>query len=348
MGYAMLKTPPRSPDFLSEEARAQPDPNHGLYLCPKPFVFGQPIPDDSVWTGIWGNLRDALFPKKLPPLKLTSRPVAVADPMATRRNPASSVIAFTMHVLVVVAILWLGLMPHPQVVTPHQTITPITFQPYIPPVITAPVPKAMHGGGGGGAHQIVEPTKGHLPPVEKLNVMAPQIIRVDHPKLAAQPSIVMPQRINIPDNNMPNVGMPQSPQVAMASQGDGGGSGFGAGVGGGIGSGIGGGVGPGSGGGYGGGVMSVGAGVSAPELLHSVEPEFTDEARAARLQGVVAIQLIVDSYGNPENIAVVKHLGMGLDQKAIDAVRQYKFKPAMYQGHPVPVRLVVDVNFHLY
>ncbi|MGB6134416.1 MAG: energy transducer TonB [Acidobacteriaceae bacterium] len=344
MGYAVLK----APEFdTTDDARIPSEPNHGLYLCSKPFVFGQPVPDDSVWTGIWGNLRDALFPKKLPPLKLTSRPVAVADPMASRRDPTSSVIAFTMHVLVVVAILWLGLMPHPQVVIPKHTITPITFQPYIPPV-TAPAPKVMGGGGGGGAHQVVEPTKGHLPPVEKLRVIAPQIIRIDNPKLAAQPSIVMPQRINIPDNNMPNLGMPQSPQVAMASQGDGGGSGFGAGMGGGIGSGIGGGVGPGSGGGYGGGVMSVGAGVSAPELLHSVEPEFTDQARAARYQGVVAIQLIVDSYGNPEDIQIVKHLGMGLDQKAIDAVRQYKFRPAMYQGHPVPVRLVVDVNFHLY
>lgn len=344
MGYAVLKVP----EFdTTDDARIPSEPNHGLYLCPKPFVFGQPVPDDSVWTGIWGNLRDALFPKKLPPLKLTSRPVAVADPMAARRDPTSSVIAFTMHVLIVVAILWVSLMPHPQVVIPQHIITPITFQPYIPPV-TAPAPKVMGGGGGGGAHQVVEPTKGHLPPVEKLRVMAPQLIRIDHPKLAAQPSIVMPQRINMPDNNMPNVGMPQSPQVAMASQGDGGGSGFGAGMGGGIGSGMGGGVGPGSGGGYGGGVMSVGAGVSAPELLHSVEPEFTDQARAARYQGVVAIQLIVDSYGNPEDIQIVKHLGMGLDQKAIEAVRQYKFKPAMYQGHPVPVRLVVDVNFHLY
>ncbi len=343
MGYAVLN----APELDTDAARMPSEPNHGLYLCPKPFVFGQPVPDESVWIGIWGNLRDALFPRRLPPLKLTSRPVAVADPLAAHRDATSSVIAFTMHVLIVVAILWIGLMPHPQVIVPHRTITPITFQPYIPPV-TAPAPTVMHGGGGGGAHQFVEPTKGHLPPVEKLRVVAPQIIRVDHPKLAVQPSIVMPQHINMPDNNMPNLGMPQSPQVAMASQGDGGGSGFGAGMGGGIGSGIGGGVGPGSGGGYGGGVMSVGAGVSAPELIHSVEPEFTDQARAARLQGVVAIQLIVDSYGNPENIQVVRHLGMGLDQKAIDAVRQYKFRPAMYQGHPVPVRLVVDVNFHLY
>ncbi len=94
--------------------------------------------------------------------------------------------------------------------------------------------------------------------------------------------------------------------------------------------------------------MSVGGGVAAPQVIHSVDPEFTDAARQAKYSGVVSIQLIVDTHGNPQAIQVVRHLGMGLDEKAIEAVRQYKFKPAMYQGHPVPVRVVVDVNFHLY
>ena len=62
----------------------------------------------------------------------------------------------------------------------------------------------------------------------------------------------------------------------------------------------------------------------------------------------VSIQLIVDSQGNPQDIRVVRHLGMGLDEKAIEAVRQYKFKPAMYQGHPVAVEMVIDVDFHLH
>jgi TonB family protein len=128
----------------------------------------------------------------------------------------------------------------------------------------------------------------------------------------------------------------------------GGGSGFGQGSGGGIGAGSGGGVGIGSGGGYGGGLMSVGGGVSAPQVIHSVDPEFTDAARQAKYEGAVSIQLIVDRQGNPENIQVVRHLGMGLDEKAIEAVRQYKFRPAMFQGKPVPVQMVINVNFHLY
>lgn len=341
MGYAVLK----SAEQNSEQE--QVTGNSGLHLIEKPFVFGQPIPDQSVWSGIWTELHDALFPRKQPPLKLTSRPVAVADPMAKKRDPTSSVIAFCLHGLVVAVILWLSLMPHTRAMPPQaKKITPLYFQPYVPPV-PVPRPKVASGGGGGGAHTVVEPSRGALPQVHRLNVTAPQLIRVDHPLLPEQPSIDIPKNVHIP-NNMPNLGMPNSPQVAMASQGQGNSGGFGAGNGGGIGSGIGGGLGPGSGGDYGGGVMSVGGGVSAPELIHSVQPEFTAEARAARYQGVVSIQLIVDSNGNPEDLQVVKHLGMGLDQMALQAVRQYKFRPAMYQGHPVPVRLVVDVNFHLY
>jgi TonB family protein len=134
----------------------------------------------------------------------------------------------------------------------------------------------------------------------------------------------------------------------MASQGSGSGSGFGQGSGGGIGSGHGGGVGAGSGGGYGGGLMSVGGGVAAPQLIHSVEPEFTEDARRENYQGSVSIKLIVDSQGNPQDVRLASHLGMGLEEKAIAAVRQYKFKPAMFQGHPVSVQIVVDVDFHLH
>jgi TonB family protein len=107
-------------------------------------------------------------------------------------------------------------------------------------------------------------------------------------------------------------------------------------------------VGPGIGGGYGGGLMSVGGGVSAPQLIHSVEPEFTDDARLANYQGSVSIKLIVDSQGNPQDVRLASHLGMGLEEKALEAVRQYKFKAAMYQGHPVSVQILVDVAFHLH
>jgi TonB family protein len=215
-----------------------------------------------------------------------------------------------------------------------------------PPPKVLPVAPVQGGGGGGGAHQIIEPTKGKPPEVRKLPpVLAPQVIRIERPKLAAEPTV----QVKMPDSsNLPNLGMAQSPQIALASQGKGTGSGFGSGLGGGIGAGHGIGNGPGSGGGYGGGVMSVGGGVSAPTVIHSVDPEFTPEARTANFQGSVSIQIIVDSQGNPQNIHVVRHLGMGLDEKAIEAVREYRFKPAMYEGHPVAVQLVIVVEFHLH
>jgi TonB family protein len=155
--------------------------------------------------------------------------------------------------------------------------------------------------------------------------------------------------VKMSDNNkLPDFGVAQSPQIVLASQGHGGGSGFGQGQGGGIGAGRGSGVGPGSGGGYGGGLMSVGGGVTAPLVIHSVEPEFTDDARRANYQGSVSMKLIVDSQGNPQDVRLVSHLGMGLDEKAIEAVKQYKFRAAMYQGHPVSVQIVIEVDFHLH
>jgi TonB family protein len=147
---------------------------------------------------------------------------------------------------------------------------------------------------------------------------------------------------------MPNIGVPNSQQVTLASQGGGSGSGFGSGTGGGLGSGNGGGVGPGEGGGYGGGPMHPGGGVSAPQVIYSVEPEFSDEARRAKYQGVCILSLIVDAQGNPQNIQLARALGMGLDEKAIEAAKQYKFKPAYYKGHPVPVLINLEVNFRIY
>jgi protein TonB len=303
--------------------------------------------ETSVWSSLFSNLGDAFFSKKQPPLELTSTPVAVADPLAVKRNPTTSAISFVTHAGVIGLILWLTLQARSHIVLPQKaTVTTVDIKPFIP--MTMPAAKAMGGGGGGGAHQIVEPSKGHLPTVAKTQTAPPQILKIDHPKLAVEPTVVMPQAVKLPDSNLPNVGLPQSPQIALASQGSGSGSGFGQGSGGGIGSGRGNGIGPGSGGGYGGGVMSVGGGVAAPQVIHSVDPEFTDEARQAKYAGVVSIQLIVDTYGNPQAIQVIRHVGMGLDEKAIEAVKQYKFRPAMYQGHAVSVRVVVDVSFHLY
>lgn len=303
---------------------------------------------------------DRTFPERLSPSHVVAWPrpaAAIApqgalwrgeDPFKVNRSRTSTVVSFILHGVVVALIIYLGL--NFKVVMPAvKKVTGVNITLYAPPPPpkVLPVAPAQGGGGGGGAHQIVEPTKGKPPEVKPkvTPVLAPQILRVDRPKMAVEPTV----QVKLPDSTkLPNLGMSDSPQIALASQGKGGGSGFGAGLGGGIGAGHGLGSGPGSGGGYGGGVMSVGGGVSAPVVIHSVEPEFTSEARAAGFQGSVQIQLIVDSQGTPQNVHVIRHLGMGLDQKAEDAVRQYRFKPAMYQGHPVAVQLIIDVGFHLH
>ena len=269
------------------------------------------------------------------------------DPLEFKRSRTSNVVSFILHVIIISAVLYFGLRVH-VVIPANTTVTHVDFTLYAPPPPPKilPVAPAQGGGGGGGAHQMIEPTKGRPPVVAKLPpVLAPQVLRLDRPKLAVEPTV----QVKMPDStNLQNLGMAQSPQIALASQGRGSGSGFGSGLGGGIGAGRGVGAGPGSGGGYGGGLMSVGGGVSAPVVIHSVDPDFTSEARAANLQGGVSIQLIVDSQGNPQNVRVIRHLGMGLDEKAVEAVRQYRFKPATYQGHPVAVQMVIDVDFHLH
>jgi TonB family protein len=82
--------------------------------------------------------------------------------------------------------------------------------------------------------------------------------------------------------------------------------------------------------------------------VHSVVPEFTDEARRAKYWGVVLVSIIVDAQGMPRDLHVVHPIGMGLDQKAIEAVKKFRFKPAMKDGKPVPVKVTIEVNFRLY
>jgi TonB family protein len=274
-----------------------------------------------------------------------SRPIFTVDPLAFERDPASSAVSFVFHVVVVTLVLSLALKARTIVaLQPVTNVTPVDFKLSIPPM-TMPVAKVEGGGGGGGAHEVVETIKGQLPTIVKLQAMAPQIIRIDQPKLAIESSV----QVKMPESsNLPILGIAHSQQISLASQGTGRGSGVGQGLGGGIGMGHGSGGGPGSGGGYGGGLMSVGGGVAAPVVIHSVEPEFTEDARKANFQGSVSIKLIVDSQGNPQDVQLVRHLGMGLDELAVEAVRQYRFKPAMYQGHPVSVQIVIDMDFHLH
>jgi TonB family protein len=217
---------------------------------------------------------------------------------------------------------------------------------YVP---VAPSIKSIHGGGGGGDRDKVLAPKGRLPKTAMEQITPPEVVvRNDHAKLTAEPTVVMPPQIRM-SSNLPNLGDPKSTVVGPAFNGIGSGAGIGSGRGGGIGSGFGGGVGPGIGGGYAGGVFRPGVGgVSAPRAIYKPDPEYSTEARQAKYQGTVVLSLIIGADGRPRGIHVARALGMGLDEKALEAVRQWRFEPAMKDGKPVAVSVDVEVAFRLF
>lgn len=95
-------------------------------------------------------------------------------------------------------------------------------------------------------------------------------------------------------------------------------------------------------------IFHVGGDVSAPTLIYSVDPNYTEEARRAKYQGVCLVQIVVNAQGNVQRTRVLRALGMGLDKKAVQAVRQYRFTPAMRNGKPVQVAVNIEVNFRIY
>lgn len=308
------------------------------------LAFLQGVEYEPAWKTLAGSILDLFYPKKLPPLELTSKPIAVADPMAVKRSPTSSALSIVIHALIILAIIAIFLVTRARLKPKNTNVVNVDIPPYLP---IAPQAQRMGGGGGGGAHDILQAPKGKLPKIEKEPIVPPMVIKNDHPKLTVDPAINMPKQIQIA-SNMPNLGDPRTSVVGPASNGTGDAGGLGSGSGGGIGSGKGNGYGPGEGGGYGGGLYHVGGGVAAPQVIYSVDPEFSDEARRAKYQGICVVSLIVDTQGNPQRVQVIRHLGMGLDEKAIEAVKQYKFKPAMLQGKPVPVEVNIEVNFRIY
>ncbi len=131
------------------------------------------------------------------------------------------------------------------------------------------------------------------------------------------------------------------------SAGAGSGGGTGSGVGSGMGSGTGPGIGPGTGGGTGGGLFRPGSGIDPPTLVKEVRPRYTDDARKQAIEGDVLLELVVRRDGSVGDLHVTRRLGGGLDERAIDAVRQWRFDPARRHGVPVDVVVNVAVEFSL-
>lgn len=318
---------------------------------PKLNLLMQEDFDPPLWKSLLANARERLFPKKLPPLQLTSRPVPVDDIWGEYNyTKKSATVSLLVHIAAVGGIIALSIAGAKVIANPTQQISLVApdVSDYVP--LSPKANDRIGGGGGGGDHDKLVAPKGKLPKFSMQQITPPaMVIRNDHPKLAVEPTVVVPPQIKLADAAALNLGDPKSAVPAgPASNGTGMGGGIGSGSGGGIGSGTGPGVGPGFGGGIGGGVFRVGGGVSAPRVLENPSPDYSEEARKAKYQGTVVLWLIVDSNGKPRDVKVARSLGMGLDQKAIEAVRLWKFHPAMKDGTPVAVQINVEVNFHLY
>jgi TonB family protein len=303
----------------------------------------------SLWESLSQNLKDTFFPKKLPPLVLTSKPVPVKDIWGFYNYKKSgATLSMIAHIIVISAILvgtyYLG---KKVVEKPRETVTLVAPSMDVP--VVKPAKTQTGGGGGGGDRDKFQAPKGNIPKPAMEQITPPAIVvRNDHPKLAVQPTVVMPPEVkmamNAPNLGNPTAAMPSGPP----SNGTGSGGGIGSGSGGGIGVGAGPGVGEGRGGGIGGGVFRVGGGVSAPKVTYQPDPEYSEEARKAKYQGVCVLSLIVGPDGKPRDVKVARSLGLGLDEKAIEAVNQWKFEPAQKDGKPVAVAINVEVTFRLY
>jgi TonB family protein len=225
-------------------------------------------------------------------------------------------------------------------------LVPADIGAYKPPV------HAGGGGGGGGVRADSPASRGEAPPFARVQFSAP-VVKIENatPILPMAPTLIGDAEIKPAIFDYRQYGDPDGvPGKLSGGPGDGGGIGKGHGTG--IGPGKGPGLGPGDDGGTGGGervryLGSGGGAVTQPVLLTKIDPDYSEEARKAKLQGTVLLRIEVDTHGQPQNITVGKSLGLGLDDRAIDAVKRWKFTPGKVNGKPVAVVAYVEVNFRL-
>jgi protein TonB len=288
---------------------------------------------------LFSSIKDLVHPVKLPPLEVTSKPVEVGTIWGAYGGGErkSGAISILIHVGVVA--LLLVVFQSPAVRKKLRDAAEIIYVPPYKPKLPPAAEKAG-GGGGGGQHQPQPVNRGEAPKFAPKQFMPP-MQAIPKPVLPVVPTITA----QAPQITADNYGDPLSKMDALS--GGPGSNGLGPGSGGGIGPGNGNGYGPGSGGGMGGGAYKIGGDVSAPVLVTKIEPEYSEEARKAKYSGTVLLSIVVDEHGLPRDIHVIRPLGLGLDEKAIEAVMKWRFRPGVKGGRPVATQAQVEVNFRL-
>jgi TonB family protein len=304
-------------------------------------LVNQPPAYSSLLAQIKDLIEDVRNPHKI---ETTAAPVEVEEIWSRENVGVPRLVSVGVHVLIVI----LALIPWATASKPPapQATNVMLIQPTA--LVLPMMNDSSGGGGGGGKQQLTPPSQGRLPKAAEKQFVPPdpEPPKNPDPTLVVEPTVVAPQLAQLPSLNLLNIGDPQG-VPGPPSSGSGVGGGIGTGTGRGVGVGNGPGVGPGDGGGYGGGVFRVGGGVSAPTIIKKVDPQYSEEARKARYQGTVVLEAIVQKDGSVQIVRVVRSLGFGLDEKAIEALRQWKFSPAKQNGVPVPVALNIEVNFNL-
>ena len=207
----------------------------------------------------------------------------------------------------------------------------------------APPPKAMREG----RRSISSPLPVRQEPKPVVEVPKPPEPKPEPPLKAEQLPVVIAPIVTAPADNRSRIGVLDQTTVETESHGPGKGGGTGTGTGTGIGEGDGAGIGPGSGGGTGGGPYRPGSGIEPPRLLREVRADYTEDARRRGVSGEVVLEIVVRRDGSVGDVKILQGLGGGLNDRAVQAVRQWRFSPAQRLGSPVDVIVEVAVEFKL-
>lgn len=253
-----------------------------------------------------------------------------------REQAAAGVLSVGLHVAFIFAIWAMMILIGNGMMAPHSSIhAPVTLAR----IFWHPTVTEETGGGGGGNQSLSPVSRGVMPlVVVRRPFVPPTLVTNPQAKLQVAPAIEAEAPRILDDQ----YGDPLS-QSGLLSEGSGK-RGFGNGL---QGWGDGSGPGTGSGNGPGSAVYAWNQVSTRPMLLSKVEPEYSELARQSKFQGTVLLNVIIDDKGFPRDVSISRPLGMGLDEKAMEAVRRWRFKPATKDGKPVAMATIVEVNFRL-
>jgi len=298
---------------------------------------------DSLLQRIRENFHQLLAPARIFPSSANGAPIHLVTQRRSSHASGARAISFFTHAILVAALLFVATrQPGPN----HSDPFPLGTKS--PPIFSAPAPlldilrghNPNGGNGSGTGHDFLPPRQGNLPPRSSIQLLKPTIPQSRDHELAVPPTILDPSapRILTP---VDNIGLPW-----MSDRNNSSGRGKGNTIGDGPDDSIG--SSPGGEAGVGGPPGPYQPGLSRPVCAYCPDPQYTDEAREAKLQGTVTLQVLVSADGHPSQIRFVHGVGLGLDERAMETVRGWKFIPAHDAArHAVPVWLTIEVVFRL-